>query len=73
VKAKLLHDPFKEVQLIEIAPPTPAGFFNYFIERKRVYNQAVREAVEAFEKLELCSPERAKQLKDAHPEPPGTS
>jgi hypothetical protein len=73
VKAKLLHDPFKVVQLIEIAPPTPAGFFNYFIERKRVYNRAVREAVEAFEKLELCSPERAKQLKDAHPEPPGTS
>jgi hypothetical protein len=30
VKAKLLHDPFKEVQLIEIAPPTPAGFSNYF-------------------------------------------
>jgi hypothetical protein len=73
VKAKLLRDPFKEVQLIEIAPPTPAGFSNYFVERRAVYNRAVREAVEAFERLKLCSPERAKRIKDAHAEPPGAS
>jgi hypothetical protein len=57
--------------MIEIAPPTPAGFSNYFVKRV-VYNRAVREAVEAFERLELCSPERAKQIKGAHPEPPGS-
>jgi hypothetical protein len=60
-------------ELIEIAPLTPARFSNYFVERKVVYNRAVREAVEAFETLKLCSPERAKQLKDAHPEPQGAS
>jgi hypothetical protein len=48
VKAKRLGPPFKEVELIEIAPVTPAGFFNFFIERKRVYDLAFAEAVAAF-------------------------
>jgi hypothetical protein len=48
VKAKRLGPPFKEVELVEIAPVTPAGFFNFFIERKRVYDLAFEEAVAAF-------------------------
>jgi hypothetical protein len=48
VKAKRLGAPFKEVELIEIAPVTPAGFFNFFVERKRVYDLAFEEAAVAF-------------------------
>jgi len=48
VKAKRLGPPFKEVELIEIAPATPAGFFNFFVERKRVYDLAFEEAFVAF-------------------------
>ena len=36
------------VELIEIAPPTPVGFFNYFIERRSVYERAYAEAMEKF-------------------------
>jgi len=49
VRDKKLQDPdYKEVKLIEIAPKTPAGFFNYFIERKDIYRRAYELAVEKF-------------------------
>jgi hypothetical protein len=44
-----LGQPYKVVDLIEIAPRTPAGFFNYFIERKEIYTRAFEEAGSAFE------------------------
>jgi hypothetical protein len=43
-----LGAPYKHVELIEIAPPTPVGFFNYFIERRSVYDRAYAEAMEKF-------------------------
>jgi hypothetical protein len=43
-----LGPPYKQVDLIEIAPPTPVGFFNYFIERRSVYERAYAEAMEKF-------------------------
>jgi hypothetical protein len=49
VRTGKLQDPnYKEVKLIEIAPETPAGFFNYFIERKTIYKRAYDLAVEKF-------------------------
>jgi hypothetical protein len=49
VRAGKLQDPdYKEVKLIEIAPETPAGFFNYFIERKAIYKRAYDQAIEKF-------------------------
>ena len=45
VKSGRLKEPFKYVDLIEIAPKTPAGFFNYFIERKKVYEEACEETL----------------------------
>jgi hypothetical protein len=54
VRANKLQDPnYKEVKLIEIAPKTPAGFFNYFVERKAVYGRAYDLAIEKFTALEL--------------------
>jgi hypothetical protein len=44
-----LGAPYKVVNLVEVAPKTPAGYFNYFIERKDVYARAFKEAVQAFE------------------------
>ncbi|HEY0182036.1 MAG TPA: hypothetical protein VGC09_04440 [Rhodopila sp.] len=43
-----LGAPFKIVNLIEVAPRTPAGFFNYFIERQAIYERARDEAIKAF-------------------------
>jgi len=51
----LLPSTYKQVELIEIAPETPAGFFNYFIERKKVYKRAYDEAMAKFADLNLCS------------------
>jgi len=48
-----LKAPYKKVDLIEIAPKTPAGFFNYFVERKGVYERAYEEAMARFAALEL--------------------
>jgi hypothetical protein len=48
VDAEKLGPPFKHVELIEIAPETPAGFFNYFVERKKVFKRAYDEAIKAF-------------------------
>ena len=49
VSAGHLGPPFKVVDLIEIAPNTPAGFFNYFIERKAIFTRAFEAAVKAFD------------------------
>ena len=54
VDAGLLGAPYKTVDLIEIAPATPAGFFNYFVERKAVYKRAYQEAIAKFAALGLC-------------------
>jgi len=51
----LLPSTYKQVELIEIAPETPAGFFNYFIERKKVFKRAYDEAMAKFADLNLCS------------------
>lgn len=40
-----LNDPaFKKVELHEIAPQTPAGYFNYFVERGKVFHEAFDKA-----------------------------
>lgn len=54
VAAGHLKAPFKKVDLIEIAPDTPAGFFNYFVERKDVYARAFKEAMTKFAALGLA-------------------
>lgn len=53
IKAGMVNpsSPLKQVDLIEIAPETPAGFFNYFIERKKVYERAYGQAIEKFAAL----------------------
>lgn len=48
----VIKDPkFSFVDLHEIAPPTPAGYFNFFIEREAVYNAAYVQADELFKRL----------------------
>ena len=59
VAADRLGAPYKRVDLIEIAPPTPAGFFNYFVERKTVYKRAYQEAITKFAALGLYPAERS--------------
>jgi hypothetical protein len=57
IDAGHLTDPkFKKVELVEIEPATPAGYFHYFVERGEVYDRAFKEAEEAFEKLGLAKP-----------------
>lgn len=52
VKAKLLKDSkFTYVDLREIAPETPAGYFNYFVEREAVFDAARSQADELFKAL----------------------
>ena len=48
VEANALPSRFKKVELIEIAPRKHAVFFNFFIERKRVYDDAYKAAVTGF-------------------------
>jgi hypothetical protein len=48
VKAGRLDATYKLVDLVEIVPKTPAGFFHFFIERKTVYKLAYDEAVAKF-------------------------
>jgi hypothetical protein len=48
VADKLLPSRFRQVELVEIAPEVPAGFFNYFVERHRIYTSAYNEAVSKF-------------------------
>ncbi len=42
---------FRKVELIEIEPETPAGYFNYVIEHELVYDRAFAKADEIFKKL----------------------
>jgi hypothetical protein len=46
---KITDANFKKVELVEIEPETPAGYFHYFVERPEVYDAAFKAAVEAFE------------------------
>ncbi len=58
IDARVITDPkFKKVELIEIEPETPAGYFNYFVERGEVYDNAFKASEEAFESLGLKRPE----------------
>ncbi|MGC2774821.1 MAG: hypothetical protein WA418_04205 [Bradyrhizobium sp.] len=42
IASGVITDPkFKSVDLVEIQPETPAGYFNYFVERGEVYDNAV--------------------------------
>ena len=56
IAAGHLGPPYKKVDLIEIAPETPAGFFHFFIERKGVYERAYKDAVAKFAALGLAAP-----------------
>ena len=49
-------DKFKKVELVEIEPETPAGYFHYFVERNRVYERAFEIAERAFKNLGLTGP-----------------
>jgi hypothetical protein len=42
---------FRKVELIEVEPETPAGYFNYFIEHEFVYDRAFAKADEVFARL----------------------
>lgn len=44
----LTDDRYNKVELIEVAPDTPAGYFNYFVERGGVFDAAYRKAKAAF-------------------------
>jgi hypothetical protein len=50
------NEKFKKVELIEIEPETPAGYFHYFIERNKVYDRAYELAVQEFQGLGLTKP-----------------
>jgi len=45
---------FKKVELIEIEPETPAGYFHYFIERDAVYDRAFELSERVFKRLGLA-------------------
>jgi hypothetical protein len=55
----ILQDKFKKVELIEIEPETPAGYFHYFVERNDVYEEAIRVAEETFASLGMTRPVQA--------------
>jgi len=59
IAAGHLGPPYKKVDLVEIVPDTPAGYFNFFIERKAVYERAHKEAMAKFAALGLGPPSRA--------------
>jgi hypothetical protein len=47
---------FKKVELVEIEPETPAGYFNYFVERAEVYDKAFALSEKTFASLGLAKP-----------------
>jgi len=58
IDAKIITDPsFRKVELVEIEPETPAGYFNYFVERDVVYDRAFEASEQMFESLGLAKPE----------------
>jgi hypothetical protein len=60
IEAGIIHeDKFRTVELIEIEPATPAGYFHYFVERNDVYQEALRVAEETFAQLGMARPVRA--------------
>jgi hypothetical protein len=57
IAASVITDPkFKSVDLVEIQPETPAGYFNYFVERGEVYDNAVSATELKFKELGLTKP-----------------
>jgi hypothetical protein len=48
----LKHPNFRLVRLIEVEPPTPAGYFNYFVERDQVYDAAYAAATSVFASIQ---------------------
>jgi hypothetical protein len=57
ITAGVITDPtYKKVQLVEIEPETPAGYFNYFVERAEVYDNAVKATELRFSELGLTKP-----------------
>jgi len=57
IDAGVITDPkFRKVELVEIEPETPAGYFHYFVERGEVYDRAFKEAEEKFKQLGLAKP-----------------
>jgi hypothetical protein len=48
---------FRKVELVEIEPETPAGYFNYFVERPDVYDKALALSEKTFASLGLRKPE----------------
>ena len=61
----ITHSKFKKVELVEIEPKTPAGYFNYFVERNKVYDEAYRLSEQKFLSLGLRKPEKSAGLKPA--------
>jgi hypothetical protein len=60
IDAKIItNEKFKKVDLIEIEPETPAGYFHFFVERNEVYEEALRLAEERFADLGMARPVRA--------------
>lgn len=52
IEQKAITDPkFKKVEFHEVAPHTPAGYFNYFFEREAVFKAAYVEADQLFKQL----------------------
>jgi hypothetical protein len=47
---------FKKVELIEIEPETPAGYFHYFVERNAVYDRAFETSEKVFASLGFARP-----------------
>jgi hypothetical protein len=54
ISAGHLKDPFKPIELVEVKPNAPAGFFHFFVERDKVYDEAYKMAVHKFEKHGYC-------------------
>ena len=51
-RGHIRSDKFKKVALYEVQPRTPAGYFNFFIERDQVYDDAFAQADALFSCLE---------------------
>jgi hypothetical protein len=57
IAAGSLTDPkFKKVELVEIEPETPAGYFHYFVERPEVYDRAFKISEQTFAALGMVKP-----------------
>jgi len=52
----IADDKFRKVELVEIEPETPAGYFNYFVERKDVYDATFALSEKIFASLGLPRP-----------------